>query len=199
LEEKELEEKKHDLINSKAEVEALIEKKIEENDGEEEWTQEKFNREKPKYTFMTYYPAMFIPLLQLITALFTEGVSLFLIANSVTVMDVVMNFVALAVISEIDNMFSDASQDKHMKKYIEENEDTFRPLLVSSGIAYKDRSTRNKCQYVLYKLLDFNHIVWYFYFFPFLCVILNFYVASAQNCEDLGDEACSRSPFGIVD
>lgn len=68
-----------------------------------------FNREKPKYTFMTYYPAMFIPLLQLITALFTEGVSLFLIANSMTVMDVVMNFVALAIIADIDNMFSDAS------------------------------------------------------------------------------------------
>lgn len=134
LEKKELEEKKHDLIESKAEVEALILKKIEENDGEIEWTVDMFNREKPKYTFMTYYPAMFIPLLQLITALFTEGVSLFLIANSLTVMDVVMNFVALAIIADIDNMFSDASQDQHMKRYIEENEDTFRPLLISTGI-----------------------------------------------------------------
>jgi len=86
-----------------------------------------------------------------------------------------------------------------MKKYIEENEDEFRPLLISSGIQYGERSCRNKCQYFLYKLLDFNHVVWYFYFFPFLSVILNFYVAGAENCENLEEDTCSRSPFGIVE
>lgn len=121
VEKKQLEEKKHDLIESRAEVENLIDQKLEEHDGDIEWTDEMFNREKPKYTFMTYYPAMFIPILQLFTALFTEGVSLFLIANSTTVMDVVMNFVALAIIADIDNMFSDNSQDPHMKRYIEDN------------------------------------------------------------------------------
>jgi len=68
------------------------------------------------------------------TALFTEGVSLFLIANSMTVMDVVMNFVALAIIADIDNMFSDASNDPHMKRYIEDNPDSYQPLCVNVGI-----------------------------------------------------------------
>jgi len=88
---------------------------------------------------------MLIPLLQLITALMTEGVSLFLIANSMTVMDVVMNFVALAIIADIDNMFSDASEDPHMKRYISDNEDTYQPLIVNRGIQFKERSFRNKC------------------------------------------------------
>lgn len=36
---------------------------IELNSAKEVWTEHKFNLEKPKYTFITYYPAMFIPLL----------------------------------------------------------------------------------------------------------------------------------------
>jgi len=171
---------------------------IELKAAKEIWTEHKFNLEKPKYTFSTYYPAMFIPLLQLTTALFTEFVSLVLIAQQMAVMDVVMNFVALAVISEIDNMFSDSSQDKNMKQFIDDNPEDYQPIICNKGIEFKERPGRNKCLYSIYKFLDFNHMIWYFYLFPFLCIILNFYWKSAENCERLGiDESCSTSPFGI--
>ena len=98
-----------------------------------------------------------------------------------------MNFVALAVISEIDNMFSEAIVDPHMKKYIEDNPEEYKPLYINRNINFWDRSCGNKCQYILYWFFDFNHIVWYFYFFPFLCVILNFYLKGAVNCEGIGE------------
>lgn len=40
-------------------------------------------------------------------------------------------------------------------------------------------------------------MVWYFYLFPFLCIILNFYWASAVNCELLEVDACNASPWGF--
>ena len=142
---------------------------------------------------------MLIPILQLTTALFTEIISLILIAESMHVMDVVMNFVALAIIADIDNMFADASQDKHMKRYIEENPDDYQPILFKTNTEFKDRPLNNKIMYCMYKMLDFNHKVWYFYLFPFMCIVLNFYAKTATNCERLDlDEACPANAFGIV-
>mmetsp|Transcript_36562 Transcript_36562/g.26627 ORF Transcript_36562/g.26627 Transcript_36562/m.26627 type:complete len:117 (-) Transcript_36562:163-513(-) len=112
-------------------------------------------------------------------------------------MDVVMNFVALAIISEIDNMFSDASQDKNMKQYIDDHGETYQPIICNGGQEFKKRDAKNKCLWIIYLIEDFNHMVWYFYLFPFLSVILNFYWASAVNCEHLEVDACNASPLGF--
>lgn len=63
--------------------------------------------------------------MQFITALTTEIVSVWLIATQNTVMDVIMNFVALAIIAEVDNMFLEAIKDKDLKSYFDDNPNDF--------------------------------------------------------------------------
>lgn len=40
-------------------------------------------------------------------------------------MDVIMNFVALAIIAEVDNMFLEAIKDKDLKSYFDDNPNDF--------------------------------------------------------------------------
>ena len=183
-------------------MEDLIEKANTPED--EKWTQERFDKEAPNYQFRSYYPAMFIPLLQLSTALLTEIISMWLIASQVTIMDVVMNFVALQIISEIDNMFSESSQDKNMKRYVDDNPDEYQPLIVKHlhENPSSERPWGNWFLLAFWRVLDFFYVCMYFYFFPFVAVILNFAIGVAVNCELVSpddDSYCTVSPFGIGD
>jgi hypothetical protein len=47
-----------------------------------------------------------IPFMKLCGSLFTECVNIFLICQQTTIMDCVMNFIALGVIAEIDNLYA---------------------------------------------------------------------------------------------
>lgn len=144
---------------------------------------------------------MVIALFQFTTALTTEVVSLWLIATQNDVMDVIMNFVALAVISEIDNMFLDAVRDQYLKTYFDENPHDFEPVIVvdDAEVTIRERNCLNKLLYMFYILLDFFHKTFYFYFFPFLAIYLNFYVAGSVNCEFATDDGmiCPTNPWGV--
>lgn len=112
-----------------------------------------------------------------------------------------MNFVALAIIAEIDNMFLDAIRDQYLKQYYEDNPEDFEPLIIKKDTEVKmsERPWSNKIHYAFYLLLDFFHMCFYFYFFPFVAIYLNFYVSGRINCEfdqDLG--FCTSSPWGMT-
>jgi len=73
-----------------------------------EFEQEKEDFElKKTFTFTNRMPPLLIALMQMIAALFTEIINIAVISNSNSVMDVVMDYIALGIIAEIDDLFAD--------------------------------------------------------------------------------------------
>lgn len=110
-------------------------------------------------------------------------------------MDIVYNFIALAIIAEFDDFVYAALRNESMKKLIDkevtdkvlvvrhttskkcqehelstvkDEDGEFRPLKVT----YKSREPCNKCMYVTYKCLRTFYVSVYFYFMPFTTIIL---------------------------
>ena len=50
---------------------------------------------------------MFVAIMQMVAALFTEIINIAVISGSNTVMDVVMDYIALGIIAEIDDLFAE--------------------------------------------------------------------------------------------
>lgn len=110
---------------------------------------------------------------------------------------IVLNFIAIAVISEFDNYVYASMRNECMKKIIEEREineeifvkhhttskrcgleelsdqkdekGNFRPLKVTFG----SRGCGNKMLYIVYKLYRIFFVSVYFYFMPFIVVLLS--------------------------
>jgi len=62
------------------------------------------------YSFTSLSP-VFVAIMQGTGALFTELICLLLIAGQHTAVDAIMNFVALGVIADIDNIYADCSKE----------------------------------------------------------------------------------------
>lgn len=60
------------------------------------------------FRFDDYTIAFFAGFMQTLSCLFIELINLFVILTSETVLDVVLNFMALAIIAEFDNSFYQA-------------------------------------------------------------------------------------------
>ncbi len=58
--------------------------------------------------------------MKLIGALLTEVVNIFLICSQNNIMDCVMNFIALGVIAEIDNLYASSLKEFKCKAVLEE-------------------------------------------------------------------------------
>ena len=56
--------------------------------------------------FTHFWEPTFIPLMQITASLFTEAINIALICLQPTIMDCIMNFIALGAISEIDNYYA---------------------------------------------------------------------------------------------
>lgn len=140
-----------------------------------------------------------------------EIVNFIVIMSSTTYLDVVMNFMALYVISEFDDVFYNAISNIDRKALItspddfedlykitrtsshccpkndlnEIEDDTEKAEKVQMGISFGDRSFFNKflrCVYSLYRVIQIS--LW-FYFIPFLAVMASylapFYIHMTQG------------------
>lgn len=124
-----------------------------------------------------------------------EIVNIVIILTSLNPVDIVYNFIALAIIAEFDDFVYASLRNESMKKLIEkevtervlvirhtsskkckdnelstvkdENGD-FRPLKVKYG----DREGTNKCMYSTYKCMRTFYVSVYFYFMPFSTIVL---------------------------
>jgi hypothetical protein len=106
----------------------------------------------------------------------TEVVNLLLICNSDTAIDAVMNFVALAAISEIDDYYA-SSLTAFPQKAVLDAENLPRVRAkgdrdVKIGIG-KGAFFNFYC--LLFKILKITYTTFYFYFLPFQCLILSAY------------------------
>ncbi len=83
-------------------------------------------------------------------------------------MDCVLNFVALKVISEIDNLYAESLKEPRIKAALEEDK---LPRIYCQGTSWKP-TIFIRILKALYRILQFFFIVFYFYFFPFLTIAI---------------------------
>lgn len=79
---------------------------------------------KCSFVFSHRLPPLLICLMQLLASCITEIMNILVICSSGTVMDVVMDYIALEIIACIDNIYADAVRSR-ITSEISENEDEF--------------------------------------------------------------------------
>lgn len=147
------------------------------------------------YMFANPNQAAVTCLLQTVIVIMVEIVNIEIILTSIYPTDIVYNFIALAIIAEFDDFVYQSLRSESLKKLIDsdvcekiliirhtsskkckdhelsdivdENGD-LRPLKIS----WKTRNCTNKFFYCFYRVLRTFYVSVYFYFLPFMSIIL---------------------------
>lgn len=110
--------------------------------------------------------------------IFTEVINICLICAQTTTMDVIMNFIALGVIAEIDDFYAGSLTEFPLKNALEEPP---KIKISSKSIPFKQRDGFNKFVRVFYRTLRVCYASYYFYFMAFTVVpityVLGVYIA----------------------
>lgn len=147
------------------------------------------------YYFQSPFLAWLVGFLQCTITIMVEVVNMEIILISTDPVNIVYNFIALAIIAEFDDFVYSSLKNESMKKLIEkevtekvliirhttskkctdtelteilDDDGNARPLRV----CWESRSLSNKVCYCLYKGLRTFYVSFYFYFFPFISVLL---------------------------
>ncbi|CDW75959.1 UNKNOWN [Stylonychia lemnae] len=127
--------------------------------------------------FHTKYriPMIFISLMQFFGAFGTELINIFLICQQGSVQDVIMNFIALGVIAEIDNIYANTLYNNYSKKLIEDSDG--KPGLQINDQVPVRKQYSNKCSIAtqIHGLLRLFYETYYFYFMPFSVIVITFF------------------------
>jgi hypothetical protein len=129
------------------------------------------------YVFDQPGPALMIGLMQLFSALAVEFLNLVILTGQNNVFRAISNFVSVKVISKIDDIYLGAVNDSTVNRIIAGGG---KPLVIYRNVAWDNRSFSNKVMYSIWRLIKTFYLCVYFYFFPFLIIIMNFY--NLHNC-----------------
>ena len=132
---------------------------------------EKLDQDMTKYVFTHTLPPVIICLMQLCSAMIVESINMTMLSGRRNVYFCISNFVAIIVISEVDNIYLDAMMDPVMSKIMASG--TWQPKIVYRQVRWKSRSAANKMLFMLYLLIKRIYACGYFYFFPFLVFVFN--------------------------
>jgi hypothetical protein len=152
------------------------------------------------YLFQDYSIAFTSAFFQFFTTVMTEVANDILILTALDPINCTLNFISLAIIAEFDNYVYEALRNESMKKLLEaevtekvlvimrtsskkckENEFSkvkdedgeYLPLKIPFlGGGENGRTCGNKCLYVLYKIMRAFFVSVYFYFLPFMTILL---------------------------
>lgn len=149
--------------------------------------------------------------LQAVVVILVEAVNITIILTSLNPVDIVYNFIALAIIAEFDDFVYASLRNESMKKLIEkevtekvlvikhttskkckveemsdvlDEEGNLRPLKIVFGT----REGTNKCMYIQYKCLRTFYVSVYFYFMPFTTIILTCLIPIFASFETNSDD-----------
>ena len=148
------------------------------------------------YKFNVPSVAWMSGLLQYMSCLTVEMANIGVICAANDTIDIVFNFIALAIIAEFDNYvygsmknesFKELTNRKFCKKVlvihhttskkcreyeksdVKDENGEFRPL----GILFKHRELRNKIMFVCYKIFRCFYVSCFYYFMPFSVVVMS--------------------------
>lgn len=111
--------------------------------------------------------------MQLSAAGFTELVNIVMICQQNTIMDCVLNFIALETIAQIDSIYSSSLPDGPLKK------ERKNPLPVESSsktAPFCQRSTIGKLSFIAYKLVRLAYVSAYYYFAPYSTPLITYMI-----------------------
>ena len=126
-----------------------------------------FNNHPENFAKGTYAP-FYIALMQLLGCIIAELLNIWLVCREDSVKDTLMNYIALGVIAEIDDIYGNSIQNDKLKDLIDckiEVTNTWSSVTERSYGAWTVRT--------IYKVLRFFYISVYFYFMPFMSIILS--------------------------
>lgn len=152
------------------------------------------------YRFENYRVAFLAGFLQSVSIFVIELVNFVVIMSSTTYLDVVMNFMALYIISEFDDAFYAAIGKISVKEIVSSpdnfedlykvcrttsrdcptndanatEDDTYPGCKVIMKINYKDRTTGQKVMRGIYKFFRILQISVWFYFLPFVALLSSY-------------------------
>lgn len=129
------------------------------------------------YFLQTFAPFI-VALMQYSGAVFTEIINIIAICSLENTKEVIMNFIALGVISEIDNYYLTALPPSELKSRLRQ---PFPILYRSSEINFWKRNLSTKIIRCYYKLLRAVEVSFQYYFTPFVVVILTYLLAGIQK------------------
>ena len=119
---------------------------------------------------------LLIAIMQFMGAFFTEIINILVICSLPTIMEIIMNFIALGAISEIDNYYLASLSICPLKCALDE------PLIVTrKGREMKERPCKPMLVHVIYRALRVFQVSFYYYFTPFLAVIFTYLVAGTRT------------------
>jgi len=116
-------------------------------------------------------PMLALTIMQFIGGIGTEIVSIVLICNQDTVQEIVMNFIALGIIAEIDDLYASTLYQNKIKEEIEDGKE----LTIDDDQPAKE-IYRNKWypSAILHKIFKTFYESYYYYFMPFTILIITF-------------------------
>ena len=132
------------------------------------------------YVYDNAFAGLSIATMQFTIALLTEIINLILITGQKSVIDCIMNFVALKVISEIDDIYLGAMRDPILESIASDNGGDWTPKVIYGWVPFEERTIVNKLLFVLLKINKLIYNGFYFYFFPFTVLVLNY---ASQRCD----------------
>ena len=131
-----------------------------------------------EYVFDSTFAPLMICIMQGSVAVLTEVLNLFLLTGQTDILATITGYIAVLIISQIDDTFLLAISDSTVVK-VKSAED-YKPKYVQGTINIKERETGNKILFILLKIVKTLYNSMFFYFFPFLVILMNFV---SQSCE----------------
>ncbi len=113
-----------------------------------------------------------IAFLQFVVSLSTEIVSTLMLSGQRENFDVIVNFIAIKIINDVEIIFLEGSVDVTLQQIYEEA--NWQPKIVYEHVDFYERSCGNQLLYIMLKIVKLLYNSAYFYFFPFLILLLNF-------------------------
>ena len=130
----------------------------------------KYVNNNPK-KFTTELAPIILGMMELSVAGFTELVNIVMICMQHTVMDCVLNFIALGTISQLDSIYANSLINEPIKKEVDE------PLSIASNLKaplFKERTCAGKLGYLLYKFWRLGYVSAYYYFTPYSTPLITY-------------------------
>ena len=116
--------------------------------------------------------------MQFTAAVFTELVNIVMICMQETIMDIVLNFIALGTIAQIDSIYSGALSDVPLKGAFEER----LPIEHSSKtIPFCKRTNFGKLTHLSYKLWRIAYVSVYYYFTPYSTPLITYMIIGFKS------------------
>eukprot|EP00347_Sterkiella_histriomuscorum_P004136 403361618 len=136
------------------------------------------------------YPMIIVSLMQFLGSFGTEVVNIFLICQQDTVQDVIMNFIALGVIAEIDDIYAGTLYNNEIKNKLEAGEIS---LLIKDHKPVQPfyASRWNPITWI-HGVLRCYYECYYYYFMPFTVIVITFF-------SDLMDERSQLETIKFIE